>query len=140
VATDRAPVASELRRHRRFSLKCPASLQAPMCGVLAAELEVIDVSRHGFLARASSWLPEQVSGAVRVALGVGKIVTEMAVAVRCVRTPGGPYYGFHIEAPGIAWQQCIAELETSDAPRGAGSQRSGGALPEDWSLHDALTA
>jgi hypothetical protein len=140
VATDRAPMVSELRRHRRFSLKCPASLQAPMCGVQAAELEVIDVSRHGFLARASSWLPEQASGAVRVALGVGKIVTEMAVAVRCVRTPGGPYYGFHIEAPGLAWQQCIADLETSDAPRGDGSERSVGASLEDWSLHDALTA
>ncbi|MEO7854072.1 MAG: hypothetical protein ABIR94_17735 [Rubrivivax sp.] len=132
---------SALRRHRRLSLKCPGRLEAPHCGVPTAELEVVDVSRNGFLARASSSLPEQVRGVVHIVLGQGDIATEMAVAVRSIRTAGGPYYGFHIESPGATWLRCIAELETRNAPVGGREQANCSANPseDDWSLHDALT-
>jgi hypothetical protein len=63
------------------------------------------------------------------------------VAVRRVQAAGGPYFGFHIAAPGPAWQRCIAELESRDTPgEGNGSVRPAEATADDWSLHDALLA
>jgi GNAT superfamily N-acetyltransferase len=141
AARGSGPAASALRRHRRFSLKCPATRLAAGGAAQAAELEVIDVSRHGFLARSSADLPEQASGVVRVCLGTDKVVSEHAVAVRRVQAAGGPYYGFHIATPGPAWQRCIAELESRDAPgEGRASVRQAEAATHDWSLHDALLA
>lgn len=130
-----------LRRHRRYSLKCPAQLEYTQAGLQRVDLEVVDASRHGFLARAAAPLPNRLRGVLCVQLGNGRVATEEAIAVRSVSAAGGPYYGFHIEAPGSAWQRCIAELEARDASLGVTGRRGFAATKgEDWSLHDALTA
>ena len=133
--------AAPLRRHRRYSLKCPARLEIIEDGLQTVALEVIDASWHGFLARATATLPERIRGVVCVQLGEGRIATEEAVVVRAVGADGGPYYGFRIEAPDFAWQQCIADLEARDAPPGAALHTHAADEPrEDWSVHDALMA
>jgi GNAT superfamily N-acetyltransferase len=131
--------AAQLRRHRRYSLKCPARLEVHQAGVRTVALEVIDASRHGFLARARTALPEQTRGVVRVELGADRVATEEAEVVRCVDSDGGRYYGFRVEAPDPVWQQCIEELELRDAPPGAVQRpRGAGETREDWSVHDVV--
>jgi len=110
---------STLRRHRRYSLKCPAQLTLAHDGQPAVALEVIDASLHGFLARAATRVPVRTRGTVRVQLGNETSTTEEAVAVRCVTVAGGPYYGFRVATPSKSWQQCIADLEARQAPPGA---------------------
>jgi len=130
-----------LRRHRRYSLKCPAELHAGRDGSAATSLEVVDVSLHGFLARAATTLPPRAQGAVRINMGEGKAVTEQAAAVRHIDAVDGPYYGFHIESPGRTWRSYIGDLEALDAP--AGVARPAQAVDDsadDWSLHDCATA
>lgn len=117
----RNAAATPLRRHRRYSLKCPAQLTATRGDLPAVGLEVVDASLHGFLARADARLPLRLRGSVRVHLGADKISTEEAVAVRCVSAAGGPYYGFRIATPSRSWQQCIEELQARDTPSGTAS-------------------
>ena len=78
------PVVPEsLRRHRRYSLKCPARLEFSHQGVTqVVEMEVIDASLNGFLARSPVALPDKAQGVVRVQLGVGLVATAEAVVVR----------------------------------------------------------
>jgi hypothetical protein len=130
-----------LRRHRRHSLKCPAMLDTRQGELQAVELVVIDVSLHGFLARASARLPNRTRGAVRVQLGDGRHANEDTVVVRCVSTASGPYYGFRIATPGLSWRQCIADLESRDAPPSdVHKTRVVDTSGEDWSHHDAVAA
>lgn len=138
VPTGSAP----LRRHRRYSLKCPARLKVDQDGLHTVVLEVIDASPTGFLARATMALPDRLSGVVCVQLGDGRFATEEALTVRCVNATGGPYYGFRIKVPSLAWRQCIADLEARDAPHSASDSRvrSAHEADEDWSVHDAVVA
>jgi hypothetical protein len=137
LASELAP----LRRHRRHSLKCPATLEARNEGLQTVELEVIDVSLHGFLARAGTRLPNRMRGSVRVQLGDGRHAIEEAMVVRSVGTTTGPYYGFRIATPGPNWRQCITDLESRDTPSSEAHQlRIADPSGEDWSLHDAMAA
>jgi hypothetical protein len=136
-----ASAMAPLRRHRRHSLKCPATLATRHDGLRVVELEIIDVSLHGFLARTTARLPSGTYGAVRVQLGHERHANEEAEVVRCISAASGAYYGFRIATPGLNWRQCIADLETCDAPPNNGQQtRSADKSGEDWSLHDAVAA
>jgi hypothetical protein len=136
---DRISLDSGLRRHHRYSLKCPAQLQFCKSGIQTADLEVIDVSRHGFLARSGISLDVPCSGVVCIELGRWKVVTEDATAVRRIDADGGPYYGFHIESPGSAWVRCIEDLGSRDAPIDAEPRAcSSGQHDPDWSIHDLV--
>jgi len=133
-------IDAPLRRHRRYSLKCPAKLEGLQHELHAVQLEVIDASLHGFLARAATLLPDRLRAVVCVQLGEERSALEDAEVVRCVSASGGPYYGFRIAAPSLTWQQCIADLTARDAPQlGAEKQAVESDDPaEDWSFHDAL--
>jgi GNAT superfamily N-acetyltransferase len=111
--------SSRLRSHRRFSLKCPAQLNRAGDGGLSVNLEVIDASLHGFLARADAPLANRTRAIVRVHLGADTTSSEEAVVVRCVTAAGGPYYGFRIATPSRLWRHCIEDLEARHAPQGA---------------------
>jgi GNAT superfamily N-acetyltransferase len=131
-----------LRRHRRYSLKCPAQMEVIQSGLHTLVFEVIDVSLSGFLARTATALPSNLRGIVQVQLGDGQVATEEAVAVRCVNSASGPYYGFCIDSPTLTWQQCISDLERQHAPPGALSRHvfEANDAREDWSVHDAIIA
>jgi GNAT superfamily N-acetyltransferase len=106
-----------LRRHHRYSLKCPAHLTDFQGTTQPVPLEVIDVSAHGFLARSTEELPDHTHGLVRVHLGADEVAMEQAMLVRRAMTESGPQYGFRIEDPGSAWRRCIRHLEVRDTPR-----------------------
>jgi GNAT superfamily N-acetyltransferase len=130
-----------LRRHRRYSLKCPARWTSASAPGEALGIEVIDVSRQGFLARVERPLPDGSRGEAQVELGEGRSTTVEAVAVRRVLTPAGTFHGFRMILASPAWQACIAELEARDAPAGECAHVRGSAdLTEDWSVHDIVAA
>jgi GNAT superfamily N-acetyltransferase len=107
-----------LRRHRRFSLKCPAQLNRQGDDGPCVNLEVIDASLHGFLAKADATLPNRTRAMVQVQLGPDRTSSEEAVVVRCVSAAGGPYYGFRVATPSRIWHQCIQDLQARNAPQG----------------------
>lgn len=139
-SVDEGPVVYEpLRRHRRYSLKCPARLDLDSPGIAqSVEMEVIDASLNGFLARAKSSLPDQTRGTVCVQLGAGLAATAQAVVVRCITAKGGPYFGFRIEDPDVDWQRSIGSMEEHHTSPGALSRTSEVAdASAEWSVHDA---
>lgn len=101
-----------LRQHQRFSLKCPATLD---CGSKGAgtpyALEVIEISLHGFKARAEQSIPLHVAGSAAVELGPGEYANVQAEAVRIETTAAGRFYGFRVETPDAAWRRCVTALE-----------------------------
>ncbi len=135
-----APVVAEpLRRHRRYSFKCPALMELSDVSVArSVELEVIDVSRGGFLARADSALTEQARGLVRLQLGAGVVVATQAVVVRRISTPNGSFFGFQIDDPDDhEWRRTIESMEAHHTSPGALSSTSEvGDASEEWSVHD----
>jgi hypothetical protein len=114
--------ASLLRRHHRYSLKCPAHLTDSQGTAQPVPLEVIDVSAHGFLAHSTVELPDRARGLVRIQLGAEQVATEQVQLVRRAMTESGLKYGFHIDEPGAAWRQCIRHLEVRDMPRAVNGQ------------------
>ena len=132
-------VAEPLRRHRRYSFKCPAWMELSDEGVVqSVALEVIDVSQSGFLARAESALGEQMRGLVRLELGAGVVVTTTAVVVRRITTPNGSFFGFQIDGPDDhEWRRTIDSMEAHHTAPGALSGSSEVAdASEEWSVHD----
>lgn len=132
--------SAPLRRHHRYSLKCPAHITDLQRTTQPVPLEVIDVSAHGFLARSTAELPDHTCGLVRVQLGADEVAIEHAMLVRRASTESGPQYGFRIDEPGSTWQRCIRHLEVRDMPRADG--RANGAADETgelWTI-DSLAA
>ncbi len=132
-------VAEPLRRHRRYSFKCPALMELSDGAVARpVELEVIDVSRRGFLARADSALTEQTRGLVRLQLGAAVVVATQAVVVRRINTSNGSFFGFQIDDPDEhEWRRTIESMETHHTSPGALSSISEVAdASEEWSVHD----
>jgi hypothetical protein len=117
-----AEEASLLRRHHRYSLKCPAHLTDSQGTAQPVPLEVIDVSARGFLAHSTVELPDRARGLVRIQLGAEQVATEQVQLVRRAMTESGLKYGFHIDEPGAAWRQCIRHLEVRDMPRAVNGQ------------------
>lgn len=110
--------AVPLRRHRRYSLKCPARLLTSDRPQRGLALDVIDASKHGFLARCDQPLVEGTSGTVRIRLGDDMVATEDAVVVRRVTgTDRREYYGFNIATPGVTWKMFIDDLERQGGPQ-----------------------
>jgi hypothetical protein len=105
---------ARLRRHRRYSMKCPARLETVKSGLQSLPIEVFDISLHGFLARSDSALAERLRGVACVQLGEQSTATVEATVIRQVRSEAGLFYGFRVENPDVAWQRCILELEARE--------------------------
>ena len=103
-----------LRRYRRHSMRCPAWFLGGHAHAARVPLEVVNVSLHGFLARADTALPKHALGKVCVGLGAGCMSTAQAKAVRHESTAQGHFVGFRIDEPDLAWQRCISHLENSE--------------------------
>jgi len=117
-----------LRRHQRFSLRCPARLAVPSYGQrLSYPMQVIELSRHGFQAECAVPLPEGTRGEVEVELGQGCVARVQATAVRRHEAGGSVFYGFEVPAPDAVWQACVDALQAGRTH--ADLQPAGGALP-----------
>ena len=100
-----------LRRHQRFSIRCPARLEVASYGErLAFPLQVIELSLHGFKAECAVPLPEGTQGRVEVDLGEHEAASVEATAVRRQEAGGVVCYGFLVPEPDQAWRRCVAAL------------------------------
>lgn len=100
-----------LRRHQRFSLRCPAELAFGADEPLP--LTVIELSAGGFQAESKVPLPLDAEGTAQVELGLHDRST---VQVRIVRNGGpssqyGGFYGFQLEGTDETWRRCVSALE-----------------------------
>ncbi|OWQ92062.1 hypothetical protein CDN99_06820 [Roseateles aquatilis] len=108
-----------LRQYPRYSIRCPGHLDIRAANdsqLGSFDLEVIEVSAHGFQAECDLDLPLQVDGSVKIELGaqqdgVKNTAHVMARAVRRKDTERGSYYGFRIDEPDRAWRSFVSTLE-----------------------------
>ncbi|MDT7837694.1 GNAT family N-acetyltransferase [Aquabacterium sp. OR-4] len=113
-----ATLGAAMRQHQRFSLRCPAQLEVASYGTsIAYPLQVIELSRHGFLAECPTPLPEGTSGTLTVDLGSADTAVVEARAVRCHVSQGVTYHGFMVARPDASWQRCVDALHSGRTHR-----------------------
>ena len=108
-----------VRRHQRYSLRCPARMQTTIAGLDdlgpaadAPSLNVIEVSMAGFQAESQFALPLHEEQEFTVTLGNGVESTVRARPVRRNRTEHGEFYGFELTSPADrTWTACVHALE-----------------------------
>jgi GNAT superfamily N-acetyltransferase len=101
-----------LRRHQRYSIKCPGSLAIEGGAVPAARnLSVIEVSLMGFQAESSEDWRDGFTGIAVIELGANERSYVKAKVVRKRVVDGANFYGFQIETPDEAWRYCVEALE-----------------------------
>jgi GNAT superfamily N-acetyltransferase len=110
------PYRTDVRRYRehsRYSCRCPAYLTVANHGWKGRfEIDVIDVSRFGFLARSRDVLPLRIWSDATVKLGPHDIATIKAMAVRehPLDTTEVHAYGFSLGDPDVVWNTFIETL------------------------------
>jgi GNAT superfamily N-acetyltransferase len=97
------------RRHRRFSVRCPAKFViASAEGVVSKiSLEIIQLSRYGFLAHALVSVPIGVWGEITIQLGPAE---TSQVKVAASRVSEGGVYGFRLGEPDLIWRKFVNAL------------------------------
>jgi GNAT superfamily N-acetyltransferase len=108
------PVA--VRRHERFSVKCPAVLAVHGSeGQKKVEGIVVDLSLSGFQARVHEPLPLNTWFDATVELGSSDTSHVRASAVRFFSPEEGSdaYYGFQLEEPDSLWNKFVSALYQS---------------------------
>ncbi|MFG6466403.1 GNAT family N-acetyltransferase [Pelomonas baiyunensis] len=103
---------SAMRRHQRFSLRCPAQIQLQDDEGKTVVLTVIELSLTGFQAQSKLKLPLNAHGVARVELGVDETATLDVTVVRQHVGEQGLFYGFRLEEADSAWRRCVSALET----------------------------
>lgn len=110
-----APTGIALRRHPRFSVRCPAQLTLA-AGTPAdptpMTLVVTEVSREGFRALGQGPLPVGLQGRLDVELGRDVMATIQCRILRMTSAGTPSQHAFYVEVSDEAWQQCVSALET----------------------------
>jgi len=102
-----------MRRHQRFSLRCPAELRVQLDGdERAIVMTVIEISLSGFQAQSKLDIPVGAEGVVRVQLGAQDLALLNARVMRRHHTDTGEFYGFKLEEPDEVWRRAVSALET----------------------------
>jgi len=101
--------ASTDRTHRRFSVRCPAkfALLVPGGGETSFRLEIVELSRYGFLAHATGVVPINVWGEAVVQLGPNEV---SQIHVRAVSESGGGVHDFVLGEPDLIWRKFVNAL------------------------------
>jgi GNAT superfamily N-acetyltransferase len=103
-----------IRRHERFSVRCPAKLIMP-----GAEknreipIEVVEVSKHGFQARSSKPLPLNVWFETIVQLGHSDVSNIRSLVLRGNGNGADGFYGFSLGEPDLLWRKFVSALYRS---------------------------
>jgi len=97
------------RRHRRFSVRCPAklSLVGPDGVRNVVKLEVFQLSRYGFKAHALAAIPINSWGEATIQLGPAEVSRLHASASR---DSGEGVYGFRVGEPDLVWRKFVNAL------------------------------
>lgn len=104
-----------MRRHQRFSLRCPAELRLRVEGEgdgRSIIMTVIEISLSGFQAQSKLDIPVGAEGSVHVELGVQDKTSLEVKVVRHHRTDTGEFYGFRLDEPDDVWRRAVSALET----------------------------
>jgi hypothetical protein len=102
-----------MRRHQRFSLRCPAELRLHVDGgERSIVMTVIEISLSGFQAQSKLDIPVGVDGAVWVELGVQDKAAMDVKVMRHHHTDTGEFYGFRVDEPDEVWRRAVSALET----------------------------
>ncbi len=101
-----------LRRHQRFSIKCPGTIEFIIDGVVMRfDLMVFEVSLSGFQAECRSELPLLKFGKASILLGEHEQSRISACAVRHRVSGSHACYSFEIQSSDHVWIQCVSALE-----------------------------
>ncbi|WP_343639078.1 GNAT family N-acetyltransferase [Roseateles sp.] len=103
-----------LRQYPRYSIRCPGHLDIRAANDSQLghfDLDVIEVSAHGFQAECDHDLPLQVDGTVEIELGHNETAHVSCRAVRRKDTEQGSFYGFRIDEPDRHWRSFVSTLE-----------------------------
>lgn len=102
----------QLRRYRRYSIRCPGKLIVKRDGVTESiEVDVIEISFSGCQAECAKLLPMNESIEAVIQLGKSEVSNVHARAVRLQDAGDGMFYGFKIEEPDAVWRDCVAAFE-----------------------------
>jgi hypothetical protein len=100
-----------IRRHERFSVKCPAKLFARgMEKDQEISIEIIEVSRYGFQAHAKKRLPLNTWFETIVQLGRSDISHISSMVLRGSHSGSSEFYGFSLGEPDILWRKFVSAL------------------------------
>ena len=101
-----------VRRHQRFSVKCPARIKYQTKEGTREDiaLEVIEVSRYGFRARANNALPLNIWCDTTIQLGRSDISHFRSLALRENNNGLNGFYGFRLGEPDLIWKKFVSAL------------------------------
>ena len=101
-----------LRKHQRYSIRCPGSLAITVAGERRNfVIEVIEISISGFQAECKLQLPLEIDGIAEIDLGLLERSTVKVRSVRARESDAGTFYGFKVNESDSTWRQCVASLE-----------------------------
>jgi GNAT superfamily N-acetyltransferase len=102
-----------MRRHQRFSLRCPAELRLRVGeGDRSIVMTVIEISLSGFQAQSKLDIPVGAEGSVWVELGRQDKAALDVKVMRHHHGDNGEFYGFKLEEPDEVWRRAVSALET----------------------------
>jgi GNAT superfamily N-acetyltransferase len=105
---------TRLRRHRRFTFRCPATLRLAQPDAQSElALTIVDISQEGCLAETASDLPTGAQGEIAIELGSDLRSRMAARVVRHAAGTGGFRLGFHLPNPDPAWLAFVDALKSS---------------------------
>ena len=104
-----------VRRHQRFSVKCPARISFHTSDGKEEKvaIEVIEVSRYGFQARAQNVLPLNIWCDTTIQLGRADVSHFRSLALRENNNGQDGFYGFRLGEPDIIWRKFVSALYSS---------------------------
>jgi len=100
---------AKVRRHQRFSVKCPASLIGPE-SEKPIGIEVSEVSRYGFRARIKHPIPENIWMTAVIQLGTKEVSRLTVQSVQEADLDQQHYCGFRIGEPDLVWRKFVNAL------------------------------
>lgn len=108
------PETTPIRQYPRFSVRCPATIDVDTTdGTQEVPMEVIEVSRYGFQARARNSLPLNKWCNTTIQLGHSDVSHFRSLALRENSNGANGYYAFRLGEPDIHWGKFVAALQRS---------------------------
>lgn len=102
-----------MRRHQRFSLRCPAELKVTADGAQRSiVMTVIEISLSGFQAQSKLDIPVGAEGSVSIELGRLEKTSLDVQLMRVHQTDSGQFYGFKLVEADEVWRRAVSVLET----------------------------
>lgn len=100
---------ANVRRHQRFSVKCPAKLISPDSDK-PISIEVSEISHYGFRARIKRAIPENVWMSATIQLGTKEVSRLTVQTVQESDVDNAHYCGFRVGEPDLVWRKFVTAL------------------------------